>query len=435
MSKLAGRAEQAHFTYQDDPRWLLILRIAESPQFRKSAKLKEFLYYVARCTIEGRVEAVNEQQIGCRVFARTPDYNAGEDSIVRVQARLLRKKLEEYFAESGSAEPIAVSIPKGTYVPVFRPMEERVVAVAVGEPVVPVEPVARRGASTPNRAVIAGALLLVLTVVALGIAATYWKSRQQPQQATPSGRAINPALAAMADLQHQTLVVVQDTGLVMLRNGLDREFALEEYRDDEPAAAIPKSGKSADLMRLLDVIQSRQYTSYADVTFTARLFQLHSDLSDRISIRHPKHLHIRDFRANHVILLGGRGANPWNELFEDKLNFRMEAKRFSNRAPQAGEPELYGVYPRDGDPEHTAFAHVAFLPNLDNTGNVLILAGTGMEGTEAAGEFVRRPQLPPEIAAAAASGGRVPYFEVLLRCARLQGAPRQSTVMAVRIYP
>lgn len=426
MSTLAGFPEKERFTWQDDPRWLLILRIGESAQFRKSAKLREFLCYVARCAIEGDLDAVSEQQIGCKVFARSPDYNTGEDSIVRVQARLLRKKLDEYFAENGRQEPIAVSMPKGSYLPVFQQMEEPKATVDAEIPA----PAERAATASLEHRKVHGVWAAVGVIAVLGLAGMYWKVRQ-PAQTDP--RVVtSPVLAAMVDTRHQTLVVVQDTGLVMLRHGLDREFELEGYRENEPASSIPKSGKSEDLMRLLEVIQSRQYTSYADVTFTARLFQLHSGLSERISIRHPKHLHVRDFRANHVILLGGRGSNPWNELFEDRLNFRMEARGFRNRKPKVGEPALYGEYPRDGDPLRTAFSHVAFLPNVDNTGNVLILAGTGMEGTEAAGEFARRTELPREIAAA---GERVPYFEVILRCSRSQGAPQQCAVMAVRTYP
>lgn len=424
MNTLAGHPDKERFTCQDDPRWHLVLRIAESTQFRKSAKLREFLCYVARCAIEGDLDAVSEQQIGCKVFGRNPDYNTGEDSIVRVQARLLRKKLEEYFAERGLQEPIAVSIPKGSYLPVFQKSEEPEMAV-VTETLTQMEK-APPASEEKNRKLL-WMFVAACLIGGVGVAGWFWTDRQP----TPARNLVSPVLAAVVDAQHQTLVVVQDTGLVMLRHGLDREFELEGYRENEPAASIPKSGKSGDLTRLLDVIQSRQYTSYADVTFTARLFQMHSGLSDRISIRHPKHLHIRDFRANHVILLGGRGSNPWNELFEHRLNFRMEAGGFRNLAPKAGEPEFYGEYPRDGDPQRTAFSHVAFLPNVDNTGNVLILAGTGMEGTEAAGEFARRAQLPAEIAP---PGGQVPYFEVILRCSRSQGAPQQCDVMAVRTY-
>lgn len=51
--------------------------------------------------------------------------------------------------------------------------------------------------------------------------------------------------------------------------------------------------------------------------------------------------------------------------------------RIPESQTQPGEEVFYGVYPRDGAPDHTAFAHVAYLPNSDRTGNVRILAGRG----------------------------------------------------------
>jgi hypothetical protein len=51
------------------------------------------------------------------VFGRKADYSPGEDNIVRVEVRQLRKRLEEYFATQGKDEPVVILIPKGAYVP------------------------------------------------------------------------------------------------------------------------------------------------------------------------------------------------------------------------------------------------------------------------------------------------------------------------------
>ena len=45
----------------------------------------------------------------------------GEDNIVRNYARILSKRLEEYFARDRGHEPLRIVIPRGTYVPVFAP--------------------------------------------------------------------------------------------------------------------------------------------------------------------------------------------------------------------------------------------------------------------------------------------------------------------------
>jgi hypothetical protein len=40
--------------------------------------------------------------------------------IVRIEVRPVKSKLEAYYAEDGASDPVLITIPKGTYVPVFQ---------------------------------------------------------------------------------------------------------------------------------------------------------------------------------------------------------------------------------------------------------------------------------------------------------------------------
>ena len=104
-----------------DERWVLIHRIASSRYFKSSPRLRELLFYTADCAIREAPEDATEQQIGIRVFGRSPGYNSSEDSIVRTHARLLRQKLAAYFSNEGANEELTVEIPKGHYLLVFIP--------------------------------------------------------------------------------------------------------------------------------------------------------------------------------------------------------------------------------------------------------------------------------------------------------------------------
>jgi len=102
-----------------DPRWELARRIAASKSFEKSSFLISFLLYVCERELCGRGCEINEHQIGVNALGRPASYNPGEDNIVRNYARLLRKRLEEYFRTEGKDELLRVDIPRGHYVPVF----------------------------------------------------------------------------------------------------------------------------------------------------------------------------------------------------------------------------------------------------------------------------------------------------------------------------
>jgi hypothetical protein len=86
---------------EDDARWHLAQRIVDSPQFCKSPRLSQFLLYVVGKTLEGRQSEISEQQIGVHVFGRPHGYRTVDDNIVRSYARLLRRRLTEYFASDG----------------------------------------------------------------------------------------------------------------------------------------------------------------------------------------------------------------------------------------------------------------------------------------------------------------------------------------------
>ena len=107
-------------------KWDLVGRITAGTTFRKAPRLREFLKYVAECTLAGRPEDAREQQIALRVFKRTPEDQPRQDNIVRVEARSLRKRLECYFAGEGRDEPVVILMPKGGYTLSFEPRPQPV---------------------------------------------------------------------------------------------------------------------------------------------------------------------------------------------------------------------------------------------------------------------------------------------------------------------
>jgi TolB-like protein len=98
-------------------------RILASQTLAGSDQLKRLLGLVVERSLSGRSELVKEYNLGLEVFHRPPDYDPKVDPIVRVQARRLRSKLDEYYASEGADDPILIQIPKGAYVPVFGPRD------------------------------------------------------------------------------------------------------------------------------------------------------------------------------------------------------------------------------------------------------------------------------------------------------------------------
>ena len=96
-------------------------RILESSMFVQSDRLGRFLRFTVETTMEGKGDTLKEYLIGTEVYDRNPSYHPGEDSIVRSEARRLRRKLHEYYESVGRYDPVFIYFRPGSYVPVFRP--------------------------------------------------------------------------------------------------------------------------------------------------------------------------------------------------------------------------------------------------------------------------------------------------------------------------
>jgi len=105
-------------------------RILASSGFANAERMARFLRYVVERTIAGESEQIKEYAIGVDVFGRSADYDPRLDSIVRVEARRLRSKLDEYYAADGRTDGVLISIRRGTYVPLFERKDSSTVAHA-----------------------------------------------------------------------------------------------------------------------------------------------------------------------------------------------------------------------------------------------------------------------------------------------------------------
>lgn len=95
-------------------------RVLASNQFVRAERLSRFLAHVIGETLAGREDRLGGYAIGLDVFDRPEDFDPSADTIVRVEARRLRQTLKTYYLEGGADDPIEISIPKGSYTPVFR---------------------------------------------------------------------------------------------------------------------------------------------------------------------------------------------------------------------------------------------------------------------------------------------------------------------------
>lgn len=442
------RADNKSGSLIGDERWNLVLRVLESKEFSRAPKLREFLQYVCRTTLTDQTQDLHEQQIGCAVFGRRADYNPAEDNIVRVEARELRKRLDRYFARKGNAEPICISIPKGSYVPCFE-ANNRTLAPgkSAGAPDEGTElpPQTPAVIDKPNGTAkfplriwgIAGSLLLVIAIL-LGV---HWASSRTGSRGSTVENFASKAGSAVGiwpllfPVKSPLNIISADASLVLLQDISHKTVSLSYYLSGEYGKNLGHP--------VLQRIAPNPYIDLSDLRVTTKIMDAVRPLGLGITVQYPRYINLSDLDTKNLVFLGSEFSDPWIDEFHRHMNFVVWMDPttrnlcFVNKKPKTGELERYCATGGPGQ-EDVTYGLVTFLPNLQHTGNVLILAGTTGAGTEAAGDFVTDPHYAPELLRFLGLNSKpasLPYFQILLETVVLNNNPGNLKVLTHRIIP
>ncbi len=102
-----------------DERRAELRAVLAAKEFVRAPRLAHLLSYLCDKQFAGEENQIKEYSIGVEVFGRSASFDQDSDSIVRVEANRLRKRLAEYYAGEGASHELQITIPVGQYVPRF----------------------------------------------------------------------------------------------------------------------------------------------------------------------------------------------------------------------------------------------------------------------------------------------------------------------------
>jgi hypothetical protein len=474
-------ADEPH-RIESDPRYRLVQRILNTPDFVRSPQLSKFLLYICTAAFEDRSQSLNEQHIGVTVFGREPDYDSSADTIVRSHALRLRRRLEQYFQRAGRDEPIHLIIPRGSYAPVFLPgpspsnekqnadlihqsdfdealpgsssaevfkrdieehgssSEHSSLTQHSSQPKIFSEEVESEVSPDPPLPIALSSVLwryhlltTFLIVLFIGLATAF---------------GIHLHTHLRVDRRHilwgrlftedqPTHIVLGDSGLVLFHAVTRQHVSLHDYLNSDYTKQMPfvehVDPKFAEFLR------HRRYTSMVDATTLAHLLRLPEAIPERTLVHYGRDMHIGDFNSGNVIMIGAQEAVPWVELFEANMDFVFSIdspdkhSSFLNRHRRAGEQSEYNsLTPSE---KTKVYGVIAFLPNLSGNGNVLILEGLTMIGTEATINLaVNDDQILPILKSIRRPDGSLPHFEMLVESDALGEGAGPARIVSIHLH-
>ena len=423
------------------PEWQLARRVAASKELSKSELMRRFLLYVCEQHLMGNTHEITEQRIGTKIFNRPAGYNPGQDNIVRNYARMLRKRLDDYFEGEGSTEPMRLTIPRGGYVPVFRPIPDEPAVASVGEPLAvaaasPAVDISAEISASSRVSKRWGWLALGIAAGIILFCAGWFLGRVRRPE--PPQSVAHPIWATLFERNRNTLIVSADSGLGILENLTRRTVGLEEYANGTYLAEM-KTIPGLDVANLNDLRRQR-YTSFVNVNITSSLIQLPEFIANRAQIRFARGISTEDLRSSNAILFGSKHTNPWVSLFEKNQNFRLEYTSEVDRSfvmnehPTGAEQKIYENGP-DAEANQT-YGTIDYLPSLDGKGHVLIIQGLNMAATQAAADILFDPEAMRSVfAQALLPNGALKSFELLIETRSIGANAPGARIIATRFYP
>ena len=171
-----GAARQAPTNLSDTAVREQLEKILASEVFSRSQQLRRFLSFVVEQTLSAQGHTLKESVLAHELYGKGTDFDGGTDAVVRVDARRVRDKLREYY--EGRSDPVIISLPKGSYVPVF---EGHSTSPAEGDRAVLLTGLPERPPFIHRRLAALLASALSLSVVVAGVIA--WRARHDSTNA------------------------------------------------------------------------------------------------------------------------------------------------------------------------------------------------------------------------------------------------------------
>jgi hypothetical protein len=399
--------------------------VLASPHFCNSKRYPTLLRYIVENTLAGKLELLKERTLGVEVFDRPPTYDTNTDTVVRYTAGEVRKRLLLYYSEHRPNSAFRISLPAGSYVAEFlhgdaeEDAHEREYGVHAAADV-----------HEPNTSTLAG-LENAHTSGEPGVAISHASAGQRPTFVLWASITATLLLAAVAvtwlslrSPHQQSAVdtfwapVLRDQRSVIVCTG-SSVFAPEKK------SGVETAGKDIDYTFVSMQIASAIAQVSSEMEHSGAATQLASAPTTTLP----------DLREHSVALLGGYN-NQWTLRLTQPLRFYFIQDQ-GTREIIADRMQPQTRYERDESLPYSSaddYALVARFRDPTIDGWVVVMAGLGRNGTEAAAQFATSPHYIELLRDRLGSGFANRNIEAVLKVSVIEGKTGAPSILAVHSW-
>jgi hypothetical protein len=376
-----------------------VRRVLLSPQFRRTPKLQRFLELICDYYFQNRAHEINEFLIATEAFGKGPAFDPSQDSLVRVQAREVRRRLREHYQTDGKESRIILDIPLGHYVPGFTVVENQ-------------EP------QKQSRSFKASWIMLGVTALVC-ILTLFFTDRERRQLLGASAMAAARSAPALTPLLSRfwTRFLESDVPTLLVLSNPD----VGACKPSRPAA----DGTSPRMIASDGSPCPDEYTGMGEAVALHLVTNLFKSAKQTLIVKQSRMVNADDIKRYNLILLGGKSVNAWTRRLGDDLSLEQS---------QTDVGQRYATVFDQKTSELIRDRAIIALRKHASTGHwLLFLYGKHSQGTQAAAEassderFLSQLKWPPPAAPFPDS------FRILVGVNVNDGIPQDPIPAAVRV--
>lgn len=410
---------------------LQLERLLRSSHFRNSKRYPALLRHIVEETLEGRGPGLKERTLGIEVFGRPADYDTASDPIVRVTIAEIRKRIAQYYHEDAHVSELRIELTPGSYIPEFLPGREHeaepltladatLVLPAVA-PLPSIESVDLMPVPRSRRRLLPYLLALAIVLLTAAAGAAWYALRPSPMQALwgPIFSESGPVTFCLPMSVRKLSPGSADTTDQAIAHALD----LADVK-------LPTSGTFFEHQVIGENVV------FSDVLAMMRLEPFVEQQHRSVRVRLNLATDLNDLREGPDIFIGGL-SNQWTLKLIDPLRYHFagnDAEAYYIRDSHDPGNRQWSVHLHDKmatvNHDYAIIARVHSEP----LGQVaMVIAGIGMTGTAAAGEFLGNPDQVRELERRIGRANRDHDFEAVLKTSVDNGIAGPAEIVALDV--
>ncbi len=409
---LVDRAEGNHSEHAAEDQAAIqqqLERLLTSSYFSHSRRIPSFLKFVVEQALSGQGDSLKERTLGIEVFGKDADYDTASDSVVRVTAAELRKRIAQYYQESGHEHELRISLPPGSYIPHFHwpatPQDNEESSIPFSSSPLQKETIGQERSRSLHILAL-GISLILVGLLAAGVV-FYRRSTTQSLQAGPFWTPVlstpEPVLFCIADQNQYPVITLRDSSNLNRQTTLRSNLTTVVIDDLSP------------IIRIGAVLQS-----------SGKKYTIKGEGSTNLS----------DLRNGQTILIGAFD-NAWTLRLTKSLHYRFannpEMTQFGI-ADSTAPSRMKWVVDRQQQINTNNYSDYAIIARFTDptTGKLtLVSAGVGLGGTIAAGEFLTNFD---DLSQSMRNAGKSRNVEIVLSTQIIDGQPGTPKIEATYFW-